>query len=73
MDTMTHTKLVNWLASQSGLVIVGLHCLTDARTRKTGNPYGEVTKRVQTVGFVGADYGLAVNREAMRQDATPSF
>lgn len=74
MDTISYFDLVAWLQEHKGLAIVGLHCLTDARCRKTGNPYGQVTKRVQTVGFVGADYELAVNREALRQPgATPEF
>lgn len=73
MDTLSYQQLLRWLVNTNGMIIVGLHCLVDARARKTNNPYGTITKRVRTVGFVGADYGLAVNREALRQGASPVF
>lgn len=55
------------------MTIVGLLALTDSRARKTGNPYGTIYKQVRAVGFVGADYELAVNREAIRQEQSATF
>lgn len=46
---------------------VGIVADVDAKARKTGNPFGSVSKRVRVVGFVGADYQSAVKNEAARQ------
>ena len=61
------------IAHSKGMLIVGLHALTDSKARKTGNPYGTIYKQVRAVGFVGADYELAVNNEAIRQEQSATF
>lgn len=72
MRKITNEQLVREL-SKPGVVIVGLMALTDAKARKTGNPFGEIFKQIKTAGFVGADYQSAVNREASRQGGTENF
>jgi len=71
--SLTHSELVALLDGIKGTAIVGLTALTDAKARKTGNPFGQIFKQVRAVGFVGAEYGKAVNREAKRQGTTQSF
>lgn len=73
MDTITHNQLVQILAARKGVSIVGLFALVDSRAKKTGNPYGTIYKQIRAVGFVGADYEIAVNNEAMRQAASATF
>lgn len=67
MKTITHSQLVSLISSTKGAFPLGILSETDARAKKTGNPYGEIRKRSYAVGFVGADYQASVNREAGRQ------
>lgn len=69
MQTINHSQLLELVKSQNGAKPVGFTALTDAKARKTGNPFGQVFKQVRAVGFVGASYERAVKREATRQDA----
>ncbi len=73
MKTITHNELVGLIASQSGAFSVGLLTETDTKARKTGNPFGKITKRARLSGFVGADYQKAVNREGERQGVAADF
>lgn len=69
MNTLTHSAFISILNAHKGAAIVGLSALTDAKARKTGNPFPNATvfKDLRAVGFVGADYGKAVQREGERQ------
>lgn len=71
MKTITHSGLLNLITNTSGTCIVGLTALTDAKARKTGNPFPEqkIFKQVRAVGFCGVDYEASVKREADRQGA----
>ena len=69
MKTLTYSKLIEKLKSAKGAAIVGIEALTDAKPLKTGNPFDGILKHVRAVGFVGADYGKAVQREGERQGA----
>jgi hypothetical protein len=71
MKTLTHVELINALQTLRGTAIVGLLALTDARARK--NSLGQIFKQVRAVGFVGANYESAVNREATRQGGDENF
>lgn len=66
---MTYAELVARV-SRPGAVIVGIDALTNAKAKKTGNPFGEIFKASRGVAMVGADYGEAVKREGARQGAT---
>jgi hypothetical protein len=69
MKTITHKQLVEKLQNSKGAVIVGIEALTDAKPLKTGNPFDGINKQVRAVGFVGANYAKAVQREGERQGA----
>lgn len=66
MKKITYAELLNVLR-KPGAQIVGITAKTNAKARK--NPIGEISKRVRMVGFVGANYAKAVQREAVRQDS----
>lgn len=75
MQTITQSKLIQVLVSRAGTTFVGIDSLTDARAKKTGNPFPEKTilKQSRFVGTIGADYGSAVNRELVKQGAAGEF
>jgi len=70
---MNYSTLVSILAMAKGANIVGIEALTDAKARKTNNPFGQIFKHVRAVGFTGADYETAVVNEGLRQDKESSF
>jgi hypothetical protein len=72
MKKITHKELASLLASKPGAMPIGIDAETDAKAKKTGNPYGSIRKRVRAVGFVGANYVTGLVREGARQgvDAT---
>ena len=73
-NNLTYSALVEMLESIKGVAIVGLLAITDARLLKTGNMLAmPVSKLSRVVGFVGANYGAAVNREANRQGGQAEF
>lgn len=73
MKKLTYSSLINYLANHKGVALVGLSTLTDAKARKTGNPFGTVYKQCRGVGLVGADYQAAVNREGSRQGVEANY
>lgn len=70
MNTLTHSALIATLNAHKGACIVGISALTDSKARKTGNPHGTIFKDIRAVGFVGADYQSAVQRQGERVGAT---
>ena len=66
MKKLTHSSFVAMLSALKGAAIVGITARTDSKARKTGNPFGTIFKTVRAVGFVGADYGGAVERQGAR-------
>lgn len=66
METITHTQLVAAIVAKSGTTFIGINSLTDAKAKKTGNPFPEKTilKQSRFVGTIGADYQAAVQRES---------
>lgn len=75
MQTINHKQLFDLIANTSGAKPVGILALTDAKAKKTGNPFPEklVFKMVRAVAFTGANYQSAVEREQGRQGATGIF
>lgn len=73
MKTLNHLELLEKIKSLKGMAILGIESLTDARARKTGNPFGKILKKTRAVVHCGADYESAVNREALRQGGSPEF
>ena len=70
---MQHAELVNILKNSNGALPVGILAVTDAKALKTGNPFGTILKTVRAVGWVGAKYENAVNREGVRQGVDAEF
>lgn len=60
---ITTAALAALIESHKGSAILGLDTMTDARPRKTGNPYAKIEKLSRFVGMAGVDYAQAVNRE----------
>lgn len=73
MKKLTHNQFAVMLANTSGVALVGLSTLTDAKARKTGNPFGPIFKQCRGVGLVGADYQASVNREGERQGVQADY
>lgn len=65
MKSLTHSQFVALLKSKGGALPVGLRATTDAKLLKTNNPFVGVVKDVRAVGFVGANYERAVQREGV--------
>jgi len=72
MKTISQNELLKIISESKGAIPVGLFSVTDARARKTGNPYGKIFKLCRAVGFVGANYQRAVENEAARQGENAS-
>ena len=50
-----------------GTVIVSFHSTTDARLKKTGNPFGDCTKQSHVNGILGYIYENSVNNQRERE------
>lgn len=68
METLTYAELVARV-SAPGAHLVGIDALTDARARKTGNPFGPIFKQSRGVAMVGASYQASVQRQGERDGA----
>lgn len=73
MKTISHAELVELIKNTKGAFPIGLLTNTEAKARKTGNPFGEIRKISRLVGFCGAKYEDAVNREGGRQGVDTNF
>ncbi len=73
MKTLNHIGLFNIIAVSRGVLIVGIRALTNAKAKKTGNPFGDIFKDISAVGFVGVNYASAVEREGARQGEKVEF
>lgn len=60
---MTHTQLIQRLSKRNGAVILGIVAETDARLKKTGNPFPNATKLVHKTVVTGASYQSAVEKQ----------
>ena len=66
-------QIADLVHSRKGATPVTLEAVTDARLKKTGNPYGKVYKYQTVNGMVGADYGLSVKRQQIKAGNEPDF
>ena len=73
MKTITRLGLVDLLASIARPQPIGLVALTDARARKTGNPFVQIFKLSRVWPFIGSDYGKAVNAQLTREGSEAGF
>lgn len=72
MQTLTYNELIALVRERKGAFPIGIEAITDAKAKKTGNPFGTINKHSRSVGFVGANYGQSVSREQARQGVDPA-
>lgn len=73
MQAITKQRLVGLLGEIKGATFATLITETDARLRKTGNPYGNVRKVSRVNVCLGFKYEAAVNRQLVREGAAADF
>lgn len=73
MKSLNYAQFLHLLSQPTGARPVGLTTYTDSKARKTGNPFGQIFKHCRSVGFVGAHYESAVNRQLRREDKEGNF
>lgn len=74
--TVTVAQLATILGAVSGATPFSATTLTDAKAKKTANPYGTIRKLTRINGFTGTIYENAVNRQMAREgnaDSVPAF
>jgi len=73
MKAITQTQLVALLGEVKGATFATLITETDARLKKTGNPFGTVRKVSRVNVTLGFQYEAAVNRQRTREDSEADF
>lgn len=73
MNIISRERLLLMLASIRGASFATVTTRTDARLRKTGNPFGHVEKISRVNVTLGFQYAGSVNRQRVREDSTPDF
>lgn len=73
MKALTTTALVALLTSVKGATFATLITETDARLKKTGNPFGPVRKVSRVNVCLGFQYESAVNRQRTREGTEADF
>jgi hypothetical protein len=71
--TLTIEQLKPLLASALGAQIITIVARTDARLRKTDNPFGHVEKITRVNGMVNWNYGRAVRNQQLREGSSGVF
>jgi len=66
-------ELYKMLAEESGSNIVTLTTKTDARLKKTNNPFGMVWKHTKLNCFIGISYENCVNNQLDREEKETEF
>lgn len=68
-----HDVLAERLMAQTGTNFATMTTRTDARARKTGNPFGTVYKVARVNIAIGTDYEAGVNRQRTREGNEGTF
>lgn len=68
MKNITPAELVEKIKAINGNVFVTLETLTDAKARKTNNPFGIILKQSIAHVAIGHNYQNAVNRQGIREE-----
>lgn len=64
---ITRSQLRQKIAESKGNLFCQVLSLTDAKAKKTGNPFGDIFKRAAASVSIGTDYEKAVNRVASKE------
>lgn len=73
MKIITRERLLLMLTEIRGASFATITTRTDARLKKTGNPFGHVEKVSRVNVTLGFQYAGSVNRQRIREDETPDF
>lgn len=71
--TITRDELAQRLGDQRGVTFATLTTRTDARARKTGNPFGTIYKTARVNIAIGQDYQNSVNLQRQREGVAEGF
>lgn len=66
-------SIIDLLINFNGTSFVGLTTLTDARAKKTGNPYGKILKKTKLLANIGFHYKNSLNNQAKREGKEIDF
>ena len=73
MNAITQANLLSLLSDIKGATFATLVTKTDAKLKKTGNPFGDVHKVSRVNVCLGFQYENAVNRQRTREDGIADF
>lgn len=73
MKTINQEELFNLLAEVQSATPCGISFFTNARAKKTDNPYGNIYKLNKINCFIGGKYENAVNNALVRRGQVPGF
>ena len=73
MKNLDLNQLADLLRSVTHAQPIAFSALVDARARKTGNPFGSVSKLSRVQAFTGFDYEASVNRQLGREEQAQDF
>ena len=76
MKSIAKDELIKLIDGISGTTFVGIDMVSEARMRKTNNPYVGAVKRTALSGQINYDYENAVNKQLQREgkgDIVPVF
>jgi hypothetical protein len=71
--TYNTNKLLTFFLNYVGHSLIGLTILTDARLKKTGNPYGKVLKKTRLLANIGFHYSNSLENQAKRENKNIDF
>jgi hypothetical protein len=69
----TTQSIIDLLINYNGHSFVGLTTLTDARAKKTNNPYGKILKKTILLANIGFHYKNSLNNQAKREEKEIEF
>ena len=73
MNKISRNELRNVLLNQASATPVTVTAMTDARAKKTNNPFGRIFKMSRVNGFTGFSYENSVNRQREREGKDKNF
>lgn len=73
MEFIDQKQLLSILSGIRGATFATVITETDARLKKTGNPFGKVVKLSRVNVTLGFQYAAAVNRQRAREDSATDF
>ena len=66
-------SIIDLLINYTGHSFIGLTTLTDARAKKTGNPFGKILKKTRLLANIGFHYSNSLDNQAKREGKEIDF